>query len=172
MQSSIWGFLFLILGILGIVLINLFGNITVDNEDMYYILKEVTEAAMIDAIDYQAYRVGVGYDGVTEDTDPDSMHCIAGVPGTIRIVEEKFIESFTRRFVESARGNTSYKISFDDIDECPPKATITLTARESYSLLGRILKNGKRINYETDSAEIINTLSAILEYRPEDSNKK
>lgn len=163
MQSSVWGYLFLVLGFLGIVLINLFGNITVSNEDMYYILKEVTEASMIDAIDYQAYRMGVGYDGVTEITDPDSMHCISGIPGTVRIVKEKFVESFVRRFAESATNNRDYKISFDDIDECPPKVTVTITAREKYNWLSKVLKKNDSINYETDSAEIVNTLSAILE---------
>ncbi len=163
MQSSVWGYLFLVLGLLGIVLINLFGNITVSNEDMYYILKEVTEASMIDAIDYQAYRMGVGYDGVTEITDPDSMHCISGIPGTVRIVKEKFVESFVRRFAESATNNRDYKISFDDIDECPPKVTVTITAREKYNWLSKVLKKNDSINYETDSAEIVNTLSAILE---------
>ena len=163
MQSSVWGYLLLVLGLLGIVLINLFGNITVSNEDMYYILKEVTEASMIDAVDYQAYRVGVGYDGVTEDSDPDSMHCISGIPGTVRIVKEKFVESFVRRFAESTTGNREYKISIDDIDECPPKVSITITAREKYNWLSRVLKKNNQVNYETDSAEIVNTLSAILE---------
>ena len=147
MQSSVWGYLFLVLGLLGIVLINLFGNITVSNEDMYYILKEVTEASMIDAVDYQAYRVGVGYDGVTEDSDPDSMHCISGIPGTVRIVKEKFVESFVRRFAESTTGNREYKISIDDIDECPPKVSITITAREKYNWLSRVLKKNNQVNY-------------------------
>ena len=163
MQSSVWGYLFLVLGLIGIVLINLFGNITVSNEDMYYILKEVTEASMIDAIDYQAYLVGVGYDGVTEETDSDSMHCIAGVPGTVRIVKEKFVESFVRRFSKSATNNRNYKISFEDIDECPPKVSITITANEPYKLLSNLFGNNEEVNYETDSAEIVNTLSAILE---------
>ena len=165
MQSSVWGYLFLILGLLGIILIFFFGNVTVDNEDMYYILKEVTEASMIDAVDYQAYRVGVGYDGITEDKDlEDSMHCIAGIPGTIRIVEEKFVESFIRRFSESVSGNTNYKITSDDIDECPPKVTVTITARESYSWFSKLLGRGNdEVNYKTDSMDIVNRLSAILE---------
>ena len=164
MQSSVWGYLFLVLGLVGIVLINLFGNITVSNEDMYYILKEVTEASMIDSIDYQAYRVGVGYDGVTEDSDPDSMHCISGIPGTVRIVKEKFVESFVRRFSESVEQNRSYQISFDDIDECPPKVSITVTARETYGWLSKVFGQGTdEFNYETDSAQIVNTLSTILE---------
>lgn len=164
MQSSVWGYLFLVLGLIGIVLINLFGNITVSNEDMYYILKEVTEASMIDAIDYQAYRIGVGYDGVTEDSDPDSMHCISGIPGTVRIVKEKFVESFVRRFSEAVERSKYYKISFDDIDECPPKVSVTVTARESYGWLSKVFGTGTDdYNYETDSAQIVNTLSAILE---------
>lgn len=163
MQSSVWGYLFLVLGLFGIVLINLFGNITVSNEDMYYILKEATESSMIDALDYQAYRLGVGYDDVTEQTDPDSMHCIAGVPGTIRIVKEKFVESFVRRFAKTATNNREYKISFDDIDECPPKVSITITAKESLGLLSNLFGNNDKVNYETDSAEVVNTLSAILE---------
>ena len=168
MQSSVWGYLFLILGLLGIVLINLFGNITVSNEDMYYILKEVTEASMFDAVDYQAYRVGVGYDGVTEVTDSDSMHCIAGIPGTVRIVKEKFVESFVRRFSKSVTNNRDYKIEFEDIDECPPKVSITVTAREPYTWLSKLFGNRQEVNYETDSAQVVNTLSAILEEKYEE----
>lgn len=163
MQSSVWGYLFLVLGILGLVLINFFGNITVSNEDMYYILKEVTEASMIDAIDYQAYRVGVGYDGVTQESDPDSMHCISGVPGTVRIIKEKFVESFVRRFSKTAINNREYDIAFEDIDECPPKVSITVTSKEPYRFFGNVLKRTEKVNYETDSAEVVNTLSAILE---------
>lgn len=163
MQSTAWGYLFLILGLVGIVLINLFGNITVSNEDMYYILKEVTEASMIDAIDYQAYRVGVGYDSVTSISDPDSMHCISGVPGTVRIVKEKFVESFVRRFSKTATNNREYEIRFEDIDECPPKVSVTITAKEQYKMLGNLFGSNEEYDYETDSAEIVNTLSAILE---------
>lgn len=163
MQSSVWGYLFLLLGLIGIVLINLFGNITVSNEDMYYILKEVTEASMIDAIDYQAYRVGVGYDGETEKNDSDSMHCISGIPGTVRIVKEKFVESFVRRFSKVATNNRNYKISFDDIDECPPKVSVTVVASEPYTFLSKIFGTSKEVNYETDEAQVVNNLSAILE---------
>ena len=46
MKVSFWGILFVILGILGIVMINFFGNLTVSNEQNYYLLKEITEAAM------------------------------------------------------------------------------------------------------------------------------
>ena len=55
MNSSVWGYFFLVLGLVGIVLINVFGDITIGNEQNYYSLKEVTKAAMIDAVDEVAY---------------------------------------------------------------------------------------------------------------------
>lgn len=162
MNSSVWGFLFLVLGILGIVMINFFGNVSVSDEQNYYLLKETTEAAMIDALDYQAYRVGVGYDGVIPATDQDSMYCIPGKQGAIRIIKEKFVESFTRRFAASAERNKNYKISFDEIDECPPKVIVTVTSTESQSFFKRILQKDKPTDYESDT-NIVNRLSAILE---------
>ena len=165
MKASVWGFLFLTLGILGIVMINFFGNLTVSNEQNYYLLKEITEAAMIDAVDYHAYREGIGYDGVTNETDPDSMHC-SGEKGTIRIIKEKFVESFTRRFAASAERNKNYKISFDDIDECPPKVTVTVISGESRSLFANATGSDKEI-YKSE-ANIVNKLSAILESKKEE----
>ena len=92
MNSSMWMYFFMVMGILGIVLINIFGHVVISNEQNYYLLKEISEAAMVDAVDLKAYRDGVGWDGVTEDTDPESMHCLEGIPGTVRIVKEKFVE--------------------------------------------------------------------------------
>ena len=69
----------IVLGLVGITIIMLFEQITTSNENDYYLLKEVTEASMIDAIDISYYR----------DT------------GELKIVKEKFVENFTRRFSES-----------------------------------------------------------------------
>lgn len=161
MNSSVWGYLVIILGIVGIFLINMFGKITVTNEESYYLLKEVTEAAMVDALDKKAYLIGVGYDGVTSSSDPDSMHCEVNKPGTIRIIKEKFVESFVRRFADSAWANTDYVISFDDIDECPPKVTVTITAKQKNNWIDKLIKKDDN-SYSTDST-IVNRLSAILE---------
>ena len=157
MKESIWTYFFMIIGILGIVLINIFGNILISNEQNYYLLKEVTEAAMYDARDWKAYRQGVGWDGVTSDTDPESMHCEAGIPGTIRIIKEKFVESFVRRFAESAKLNRKYRIVIHDIDECPPKVSVSLIATERFSFL-RFFD----VNYESGE-DITNSLTGILE---------
>jgi hypothetical protein len=159
MNESLWMYFFSVMGILGIVLINIFSNVLINNEQNYYLLKEVTEAAMYDAVDLTAYRKGVGEDndGVTRETDPESMHCMEGIPGTIRIVKEKFVESFTRRFAESANLNRHYRIIIHDIDECPPKVSVSLIATERFSFV-------EFFNVKYDSGpSIVNNITGILE---------
>ena len=91
MNSTMWTYFFMVVGILGIVLINAFSDLLIANEQDYYILKEATEAAIIDAIDQQAYRDGLGHEDITTGSE-DVMHCeTPNVPGTIRIIEEKFV---------------------------------------------------------------------------------
>lgn len=154
--------MFAVLGIVGLVLINLFGQIVVSNEQNYYLLKEITEAAMYDAVDLTAYRQGVGYDGITMETDPESMHCMAYQPGTIRIIREKFVENFTRRFAENADLNRNYRIVIHDLDECPPKVSVSLIATQNFdfaSFFDINFKSGESVN----SADIVNTITGILE---------
>jgi len=158
MKESLWMYLFMLIGIIGLFLVNLFGSITISNEQNYYLLKEITEAAMIDAVDLEAFRNGLGYDGVNQITDGDKIHCISGIPGTIRIIEQKFVESFVRRFAEDASLNKQYTIRFNDIDECPPKVTMTLIVHEPYNFFSMF-----NINFESDQVDVTNTLSAILE---------
>ena len=162
MNSSMWMYFFMVMGILGLVMINIFGNVIISNEQSYYLLKEITEAAMIDSVDLKAYRDGVGWDGVTEENDPESMHCMEGLPGTIRIVEQKFVESFVRIFASSAQLNRNYRIIINDIDECPPKVTITLVANEQFSFLSFF-----RVKYDSGE-DIVNVLTGVLENRTPD----
>lgn len=157
MNESLWMYFFMVMGILGMVIINIFSSVLINNEQNYFLLKEVTEAALYDAVDLNAYIDGVGWDGVTTETDPTSMHCESGIPGTIRIVKEKFVESFTRRFAESADLNRNYKIVIHDIDECPPKATVTVIASERFSFTQFF-----NVTYYPD-ANIRNDLTGILE---------
>ena len=161
MNSSVWGYLFLVLGILGLFLVNVFGEITINNEQNYYSLKEVTEAAMLDAVDEYAYQYGVGYDGINQLTDPESMHCTSGVPGTIRIIKERFVELFMLKFAQSVNVNSDYEIIFNDIDECPPKVTVTVISTRSYSEIEKIL--GKDNRQEVEDVDITNVISGILE---------
>lgn len=94
-----------VLGLIGLAIIILFQNITTNNENDYYLLKEVTEASMIDAINMDYYRE----------------------TGELKITKEKFVESFTRRFAESTVFvSSNYTINYFDIMEEPPKVTVSI----------------------------------------------
>ena len=84
MNESLWMYFFMMMGIFGIVMINVFGQVLLSNEQNYYLLKESTEAAMYDAIDLNAYR-GDGEWEIGEEGNA----CIPKVPGTIKIIREK-----------------------------------------------------------------------------------
>ena len=158
MQSGIWGYLFLFIGLFGLALINLFGSIIISNEQNYYLLKEITEAAMLDAVDLKAYREGLGWDGVTEDTYPEDVHCLSSVPGTVRIIKQKFVESFVMRFADNVHLSKNYRIIIRDIDECPPKVSVTIESKER-SLLPNVSSNYK------SEQNVVNTITGILENR-------
>ena len=95
----------IVFGLIGLAIIILFQNITTNNENDYYLLKEVTEASMIDAINMDYYRE----------------------TGELKITKEKFVESFTRRFAESTVfASSEYTINYFDIMEEPPKVTVSI----------------------------------------------
>ena len=83
MKESLWGYWLMVLGLFVLMVMMLFQNYTTTNEQDYYLVKEVTEAAMADAIDWAHFRKY----------------------GEIRIVKEKFVEDFTRRFSETVNIN-------------------------------------------------------------------
>ena len=123
----------IIFGLVGISIIMLFQQITTTNENDYYLLKGITEAAMIDSIDISYYRE----------------------TGNLKIVREKFVENFTRRFAESTLIiGTKYTIKFFDIMEEPPKVSVRIdTGIENY-----------RIYNTEDSYNVLNELTGIFEY--------
>ncbi len=97
-----------IAGIVGLAILMLFQNITTNNEQDYYLLKEVAEAAMTESVDVAYYRT----------------------TGEVKISEQKFVENFIRRYAEVASFNANgYKIEFYDIMEVPPKASIRVTSK-------------------------------------------
>ena len=131
MKESYWGYWLVILGIFVIVVLMLIQNVTSTNTQDYYLVKEITEAAMVDAVDYGYYRQY----------------------GEVRISKEKFIESFLRRFAESASLSTTYKIQFYDIYEVPPKVSVKLSSScKSFNVFG-----------DTDSFDIVNRIDSVLE---------
>jgi len=134
MKWSFAGVWLVTLGLVGFAILMLFQNITTKNEEDYYLLKEVTEAAMIDSVDVAYYR----------DT------------GNVKIVKQKFIENFIRRFAEVASYNSyGYDLELYDIMEVPPKVSVIVRTQSS------------TINVSGDAEEfdIVNRLDAILETR-------
>ena len=57
MEEAFLGVLIIVLGLFGIVVINIFQNVTVDNDRVYYLLKESTGASAYDALDLTYYRL-------------------------------------------------------------------------------------------------------------------
>ncbi len=104
MKESFWGIFVVFLGVLSIFFIVLFQNLTNTDEHNSQLLKEVTEASMWDAFDYASYRT----------------------TGEIRIDREKFVENFIRRYAESASRSRQYTIKFYDINEKPPKVSLSV----------------------------------------------
>lgn len=123
----------IIIGLSGLLIILLFNEITVSNEQDYYTLKDATEAAMIDAIDVAYYRL----------------------TGEVKISEEKFVENFTRRFTNvSTFGQGNYNIEFGQIIEYPAKVSVRIVdATNSYNIYTE----------EATSVNIVNEISAILD---------
>ena len=56
MKETIWGYWIILLGVFVTVIMMLISNVTTQNTQEYYLIKEVTEAAMIDSINLGYYR--------------------------------------------------------------------------------------------------------------------
>ena len=78
------------------------------------LLKEVTEAAMYDAVDVRAYKAY----------------------GTVSISREKFVESFVRRFSESVSLGNTYVIKIYDVNETPPKVSLKVSTKLRSNVTG------------------------------------
>lgn len=114
MKEAFWSVAFIVAGIVGLAFLILAQNLTSTDQQNYYLAKEVTTAAMLDAVDMPYYRYS----------------------GNVRIISEKFVENFARRWAESADRLGSYEIDIYDIIELPPKVSIRILGRaESFGSL-------------------------------------
>jgi len=142
MKYLYWGFGLIMFGLFGLVFIVMFESITINNESEYYVLKEAMEAAMLESIDYACYRIDVEDGGCGNNE--------------VKIIEQKFVENFTRRFAASISGDiTEYELEFYDIIEKPPKATVVIKAKTKEYMLSP--------NDNKEEFTIVNELSGILE---------
>lgn len=113
MHESFWGTFIVGAGVVIIALIFFMQKVTNSGEQLSVLLKETTEAAMMDAIDYDTYY---------SDTDNGEK--------VIRIDRELFVESFIRRFAQNASLANTYVVEFYDINEYPPKVSIRVKTKE------------------------------------------
>ncbi len=113
MRESYWGYWMILLGIFVIVIMMLISNVTATNTQDYYLIKEVAEQSMVDAVDLGYYRTS----------------------GELKINKEKFVESFIRRFAENVSLST-YQIDFYDLYEAPPKVSVKVTTKSATYAVG------------------------------------
>ncbi len=128
----------IIIGMFGIIIILLFNEITVSNEQDYYTLKDATEAAMIESIDVAYFRL----------------------TGEIKMSQEKFVENFTRRFTETSTfGQGNYDIIFYQISELPAKVSLKIVdSTKSYNIY-----NTYSVDIDATQIDVVNELSAIID---------
>lgn len=118
MKESIWGYAFIVLGVIAIIVIWFLARVTNKDQHNYTLLKESVESAMMDSVDIAAYKKD----------------------GTVKIDEEKFVENFVRRFSENASLSGEYKIEIYDISEEPPKVSLKVSSKEDTSVQGEIVE--------------------------------
>jgi len=106
MKESMWGVFIVIIGLLGILLMSIFIDISTTNEQNYYLLKESATDAMYESVDLAYYREY----------------------GELKIDNDKFAENFARRYAESASKLKVYDISIYDVQSLPPKASVRVTS--------------------------------------------
>ena len=113
MRETYWGYWLVLLGVFVIGVMLLVNNISTTNTQDYYNIKEVTQASMIDAVDFSYYRLY----------------------GNIKMSEQKFVENFMRRFVENVNMANTYDIGFYDLSEVPPKVSVKIsTGSRSFNI--------------------------------------
>ena len=99
----------IIMALMGFFAVNMVTSQQTGSELDYYLLKDTTEAAMNDAIDYDLYSNN----------------------GVVRMDKEKFLESFVRRFADSVDGTRDYNIDVYDLNETPPKVSVKISSKSS-----------------------------------------
>lgn len=119
MKEAYWGYWLVILGVFIIGVMLLVNNISTTNTNDYYNIKEVTQASMIDAVDYSYYRLY----------------------GNIKMSEQKFVENFIRRFADNVTSGSQYKIEFYDLYEVPPKVSVKISTNSNSFNVGASTNN-------------------------------
>lgn len=131
MKEVYWGYWLIVLGVFITIVMMMISNVTTSSTQDYYLIKEVTEASMMDAVDLATYRD----------------------QGVLKINQEKFVESFLRRFSENVSITKTYKVDFYDLKEVPPKVSVKVSSTS----------NTFTISGDSKSFDLVDKVDAILE---------
>ena len=96
----------ILLALIALNLLNVLNNYSTGSELDYYLLKETTEASIIDAMD-PTFETKFGIQ---------------------RMDKERFVESFLRRFADNVDETRTYTIQFIDLNEVPPKVSVRINS--------------------------------------------
>ncbi len=107
MSHSYWGYWLVVMGVSIIGLITVVNGITTTTTKDFLSIKEITDASMLEAVDYGYYR---DYNEV-------------------RINKEKFMEVFIRRLAQTMELQDDYEINFYGIYETPPKVSVEIKSK-------------------------------------------
>ena len=118
MKESFWGMFIVALGVVAIAFIYFFQTYTNTDEQNYILLKEITEAAMYDAVDLASYTK----------------------TGSVRIDREKFVENFIRRFAESVTISNTYVVKIYDVHESPPKVSLQVQTKLQSNVTSQMME--------------------------------
>lgn len=103
-QSSYWGYWLVVMGVAIVGLMISVQGLTTDANQGYLSIKEITEASMLEAVDYAYYR---DFNEVKMD-------------------KEKFYEVFVRMLAEVMSSTDKYEVNFYGVYEAPPKVSVEL----------------------------------------------
>ena len=104
MQSSYWGYWLIVMGVAIVGLMISVQGITTNTTQDSYAIREITDAAMLEAVDYASYR---DYN-------------------EIKIDKEMFMEVFLRMTAEVMGAFDTYEVNFYAIYEAPPKVSVEI----------------------------------------------
>lgn len=182
-KVAMWAVFVFIAGVIGIILISLFGNITTTNQQDYTLIKNTVEAAMYDSIDKASYRAGfyLCYNNLSDtmvlfnnknDYEVILNHNINLTElndrykkcdyliGEIKLNKDVFVESFLRRISENIVNNKSYEITVQEVIEYPPKVSIRIDTYNTYNS-----SDSKVETFDEGDFNIRNQVDAIFEER-------
>ena len=182
MKTAMWAVFIFAMGFVGIILINIFGNITTTNQQDYTLIKNTVEAAMYDSIDRASYRAGfylcikpgvnktaTGQYTFSSKNDYDIiLNRNVGqlsdyakcdfLLGEVKLNADVFVESFLRRLTENINNNKSYQVTVQEVIEYPPKVSVRIDTYNTYNSSG-----SNTLEFDEGDFNIRNQVDPIFE---------